>query len=259
MAFADLPFVRQNVVFSETQELINARGELGHRESVFPLYQVFDVVKIARNQPLQTTDVLLREIVFRDYDVGLQDSPVRRVLPCGKPHVFLLMVGSGVDNFGGGLPSNRVMEFILDCGIKLPRHVRVFIVIHAAFGENVRDLLPNTSFTGTNGTYALQQFAEVVFAENGSAPLQPFVIEGKAFDHIFAKDPRRPYSEMRRPLGVNAVADGDDGVEIVEICILVLCFPLNRAVLRGCCKFCNNHFFVEFAFVEDVFQMTTDS
>ena len=91
--------------------------------------------------------------------------------------------------------------------------------------KNVGDLLPDAPFGSTDGTDALQQFPEVVFLEKSFALFQPFVIQSKAFDHIFFEDLRRPDVKLCGAPGIDPVTDGDDGVKVVDFCLLLLSFP----------------------------------
>jgi magnesium-transporting ATPase (P-type) len=40
--------------------------------------------------------------------------------------------------------------------------------------------LPYTALTGTNGTDALKEFAEIVFTEYGSTLLESLIVKGKS-------------------------------------------------------------------------------
>ena len=63
------PLVRKYFISAKGQKLIYAGGKFLHREGVFPLDQVFDVVEIASDGALQLTDLFFLEIVFRDGDI----------------------------------------------------------------------------------------------------------------------------------------------------------------------------------------------
>ena len=61
--------IAATVSYTHLQKLIYAGGKFLHREGVFPLDQVFDVVEIASDGALQLTDLFFLEIVFRDGDI----------------------------------------------------------------------------------------------------------------------------------------------------------------------------------------------
>ena len=91
----------------------------------------------------------------------------------------------GINNFRTGLPGNGIMKFILHHGVKVTCNLRILVVVDTAFLKNIGDLLPDAPLGGADGTNALQQFTEVVFAEKRFALLQPVVIQRKPFEHIF--------------------------------------------------------------------------
>lgn len=47
--------------------------------------------------------------------------------------------------------------------------------------------------------------------------LEPFVVEGKALDQVFAEDVGGPDAKARGLVAVDAVPDGDDGIEVVVL------------------------------------------
>ena len=111
-------------------------------------------------------------------------------------HIVLPFIRLGVNNFRCGLSGDRKVEFILHHRIKIPGDRGVFIIIKAAFGENIGDLLPDAALTGADGAHTIQQFPEVVFTEHGFALFQAIIIQHKAFlDEVF-QDFGGPDTEM---------------------------------------------------------------
>ena len=76
-----------------------------------------------------------------------------------------------------------------------------------------------------------EQLVEVVAA---AASLQPFVVQREALDDVLAQAMRRPDAELRATVGLDAVADRDDQVE-VEVLDMI-----RFSVSGSCCRFCNN-------------------
>ena len=120
--------------------------------------------------------------------------------------MFLGVVRAFHDEFRRSVSRYGVVELVLHHGVEFPRYRGVRIVIDGAFGENVRDLLPDAAFIGADGTDTLQQFAEIVFAEGRLPLLQSFIIQDKALSHIFFQYAGRPDPELRRPPRIHAVS-----------------------------------------------------
>ncbi len=62
---------------------------------------------------------------------------------------------------------------------------------------------------------ALEQFVEVV-DDTGHA-LEPLVVEREPFDKILAQSGGRPLAELGPPRTADAVADGEDHLQIVVV------------------------------------------
>ncbi len=61
------------------------------------------------------------------------------------------------------------------------------------------------------------QLVEVILAEDLFTLLQTFVIQNEALDDELPQRLRRPDAELRGLMTVHPVADGDDGIEVVEL------------------------------------------
>ncbi|MNR19683.1 hypothetical protein D3C85_1364900 [compost metagenome] len=103
------------------------------------------------------------------------------------------------------MAGNGKVKSVLHMGIEQPGGFRFWVVIDAALGKNICDLLIDAPLAGTNGAHALQQFAEIVLAEV-TAIFQPFIIHGKALDDVFLDQGRRPDTELRRLCRIDPVA-----------------------------------------------------
>ena len=66
LCLTNMPFVGENIISAEGKKLVYAGGKLVHGESVFPLDEVFDLVKVAGNSSLKLTNLLFIQIVFCD-------------------------------------------------------------------------------------------------------------------------------------------------------------------------------------------------
>ena len=90
------------------------------------------------------------------------------------------------------------------------------LIVDAALLVDVGDLEVEAPLAGADLADALEQFVEVVLAE-ARALLEPFVVEHEALDDELPERLRGPDAELRGLAAVDAVADGDDGVEVVVV------------------------------------------
>ena len=134
----------------------------------------------------------------------------------------------------------------------------IFIVVDAALCEDIRYLLPDAAFAGTDRADTLKQLTEVVVTKRSCSLFEAFVIQREALGHILLQDAGCPDAELCRAAGIDAVADGDNRIQIVKICFGCLCFSFNGAVGSGYFHFGKDHFFIQFTFGKDVFQMFAD-
>ena len=113
------------------------------------------------------------------------------------------------------------MQLVLHEGIKGFCGLTVFVVVIAALLEHVGDLLIGSALAGADLPDALQQLIEVILAE-GAAILHHFVVEDEALLDVLFERFRRPLTEAGGLFGVDPVAHGNDGVEIVVLGLIVL-------------------------------------
>lgn len=149
------------------------------------------------------------------------------------------------------------MELVLDGGEKFPGDGGLGVVIDRS-GVDVGDFLVKPPLAGPDLPDAFQQFLEIVSAKDLPALLQALVVHHEALDEELLERPRCPDPELGRLVAVDPVADGDDGVEVVETGLLRLGFSLHGTVGSGCFQNGNNLFFPQFSGLEDVFQVLVD-
>lgn len=92
--------------------------------------------------------------------------------------------------------------------------LRVGVVVQCG-GVDVGNLLVKPAFAGANFANFIEQGIEICLAEDG-AVFEAFLVEHIAADGEVAQNTGRPLAELGGALGIDPVADGDDGVEIVE-------------------------------------------
>jgi len=125
------------------------------------------------------------------------------------------------DHLGGGLPVDGPVELVLHGGEETLGGGRAQIVVNGG-GVDIGDFLVELALAQTNFADALELFFEVLLAEDRAACFQSFIVHGKALDGVFLDDRRRPFAELDGPLGVDLVADGHDGGEVVVPGIVAL-------------------------------------
>ena len=81
------------------------------------------------------------------------------------------MICTGIDDLSCGFSGNSKMKFILNGSVEFLSNIRIFIVINAALGKNICNLLPDTPLAGPDGANPFQQFFEIVFAEQSCSLL----------------------------------------------------------------------------------------
>lgn len=127
------------------------------------------------------------------------------------------MIRPRVYDFSCRHASDGIMETILNHGIEIASRWRTLIVVGAALRINVRNLLPYTALTCTDGTDALKEFAEIVFTEHGCTLLESLIIKGKSLRDVFLQHQRCPLAELRCFDGINTVADRDNSIKRIKL------------------------------------------
>jgi len=89
-------------------------------------------------------------------------------------------------------------------------------------GEDVGDLLVALALREADFADALELLLEVAIAQNRAAALEALVVHREALDGELLDDARGPLAELHRALGVDLVADGDGGREVVVLRVVGL-------------------------------------
>ena len=137
-----------------------------------------------------------------------------RAAPVGQAEVGLGGVRAGVDDLGCGLSGDGPMDLVLN-GLEEQETEGLRGVIVDAGGVEVGDFLIEPGFGCADVLDAAGEFFEVV--EGLVGIFQAFVIKGEAFDDVFPQTLGGSDAEAGGDGAFDAVADGDDGVEIVYI------------------------------------------
>ena len=135
-----------------------------------------------------------------------------------------------------------VRAIVCPCDAVLPRKTH----------SNVSYLLPDAALAGADGADALQQLAKVILAKGRASLFEALVIQGKALEHILLEDAGGPDAKVGRPAGIDAIAYGNDGIEIVEI---KGSFDLSLALLLNYFHFGKSCLGVQLSFRENIGEM----
>ena len=125
---------------------------------------------------------------------------------------------------------NSIMNLVLYFFEELNRNFCLGVVVDAG-GVDFQNLTVKHLFGSADVPDALQQFFEISTA---AQIFQPFIVQCKAFAHIFLQDASRPDAELCATLGFDSVADRDNDIEVVVIDLI------DFAISGSCCKICNN-------------------
>ena len=146
------------------------------------------------------------------------------------------------------------MELVLHEGVERFRGLAVFIIVVAALLKHIGNFLVSPALAGPDLPDALQQFIKVIFAKWPTI-LHQFIVEDKALLDVLFQGLGGPLAEVGGLFGVDPVAYGDDGVEIV----MVNAAPhFAAALLANYREFLGSCRLLQFTVRIDVFQVQRD-
>jgi len=179
--------------------------------------------------------ISLSIIVLGNRHVAFQYLALGCIFPRREAHRRLRGISALRDEFSSRLPGHGPMQFVLHCLEKRLGKLRLFVIVDAALFVDVGDLQIKSPLARPNLADAIEQFLEVIFAKP-LIKLQPLIIQDKAFDDELPQRSRSPNAKLGRLRTVDAIADGDDGVEVVELDFasnLTFSFGLNSKRASG--------------------------
>lgn len=201
------------------------------------------------DEAVEGIDFVLGQVVLGDEDVGLADLVA---FPREQAKVRVGRVGAGGDEFGRGVAGDGVKQDVLDRGKKLLGGA-VGLVVVGAEGEEVADLLVKAFLRGADVADAREHLVEMVRAAIGV--FEPLVVHREAFEEVFLEDGGGPATELDAPRRAHAVADGEDGLKVVERdrpTDFAAALDLNYRGFLGSCRT------DEFAVLVDVLEVQAD-
>ena len=129
-------------------------------------------------------------------------------------------IGTAYDDFRSRVAVHREMQLVLYGGEEAAGYKRVDVIVRGR-RKQIGDLLILPAFACANLADLFEQAAETVLVEY-LAVLEAFRVQYVTLDHEVAQDLGGPLPEGCSPLAVDAVSDGNNGVEIVVLCLLNL-------------------------------------
>jgi hypothetical protein len=139
-----------------------------------------------------------------------------RVLPGLQAHLRLRSVCPLRDKLCRRFAGDGPVQLVLHSLEKRLRDLGIAVVVDAALLIDVGDLEIEAPLASPDGPDALQQVVKIILAKPLSL-LQTLIVEYESFDQKLPEHLSRPDAKLRRLTAVDPVADGDDGVEIVEL------------------------------------------
>ena len=229
----DLACILQHAAVRGIDKTVQSYFPILHGHGHFALRHVFSHIQISVDQTRQLRHFRLGQVIFGDRHVEFLDLSCRPVLPGAQPHVGLVGVCTVINNLGRRLPMDGPMQLVLHGGKKPQSGLRRHIVVNRC-GINVGDLLVELALGEPNLTHALQLLFKILLRQDGPACLDALVIHHVGFDGELLDDACGPFAELHRPLGIDLVANGDDGTQVVVLCVIAL------AIGGSYSKFSNN-------------------
>lgn len=94
--------LKEDFVLAAVKQLIEAHGLMLSTQTLIHSDQgghykaslILRIIEIHRGNTVKLIYLLLRKIILSYRNIALDNLTVRRILPCGQPHMPLLMIGS---------------------------------------------------------------------------------------------------------------------------------------------------------------------
>ena len=166
-------------------------------------------------QSVQGINFLFTQVVLGHSHIRFDDSAIGSILPSSQAHMRAFRIGTIIDNLCRSLLSDSIVHHILHHLEEQTCLFRIPVVIGTTFTIDVCYLLIVTTFAEANLSYAVKQVIKVVRSKD-ILPLQSFIIQHKSFDNQFLQHSRCPNAELRRPTRIDAIADGNDCIKVIE-------------------------------------------
>ena len=135
----------------------------------------------------------------------------------------LFRIGPFHDQLRSGVMLNGLVEFLLHLREEQTGRLGRLIEIQRS-SIDVGDLLVEPVLRHPDLPDLFQQAVEIFFREYVAAVLQTVAVHGPVLDRIILDDNVVPLAELNRPVAVDLETHGDDGLQIVEVRVIL--FPI---------------------------------
>lgn len=212
----DFASILQDFPVSGGNEAVQAGFPVLHGHGDLPQGHIFGHVEVGGNEALQLGHFVFCQVVFCYADIEFLDFAFWRILPGGEAHAVFRGIGSVEDDFRRRLAVDGPVEFVLHGGKETLGGLGGDVVVNRS-GVDVSDFLVKLALAQADFPDALQLLFEILFGENGAGIFQALIIHREAFDGERFNDAGGPLAELHGAFGVDLVADGDDGGEVVVL------------------------------------------
>lgn len=155
LGFGDAACAVEDLAVVQVKEGVEARGPVLHSHRDLTTGSGLGQVEEGIDQAAEVFEFITGEVVLADGDITWQDLAVGAVRPAGQAHVGLTSSGTGLDELGGGVAVDSVVELVLDGG-KEPFGGGGVLVVVDAGGVDVGEIVyihhsnSSTHFQGTS-------------------------------------------------------------------------------------------------------------
>lgn len=248
LLMAHVPRIMQQLPPAGGKHSVQLRDIIPHVHGSVLDGRDFGQVEVTGNQIVQHLQFLLIQIIL-----GHAHVPQHRQVAGerAQAHEGLLGVGALINHFRCRVTVGGEMQLVLHDLEEANGILAVRIIVHAV-GVQIQHLPVQHLFRRTNVPDSIQQLFPVAAP---AVALQPFVVQRKAFLHVFLQARRGPLAEMHTNLRPDSVTDGDDHVQVI---MNNVARNLTATFILNCSEFPNSFFFRQFAVLKNMFNMLAD-
>lgn len=162
---------------------------------------------------------------------------------------------TGMDDFSGSVSGDSIVEAVLNHCVEIFGSGCQAVIVDAAFGIDVGYLLPDATLAGSDRANSFQELAEIIASEHCIALFQAVIIKNETFAYKLIENPCSPNSKGSGPPAIDSISYTDNGIKVLKIHTSRLSFTLNCPMSGGYFHFGNNHIFLKFTFLKNIFQV----